>query len=112
MSDLVRFEKRGSIGIITVDNPPVNALSPGVPEGMAACVAKGNADPDVKAMVLIGEGGKFIAGADIKQWLDREGLDLIVEKIEDERQVVELLDYEIDFGQGFLFGEPRLSRTD
>jgi cyclic-di-GMP phosphodiesterase TipF (flagellum assembly factor) len=53
-----------------------------------------------------------IAGADIKQWLDREGLDLIVEKIEDERQVVELLDYEIDFGQGFLFGEPRLSRTD
>ena len=34
---------------------------------MAECVAKGNADPDVKAMVLIGQGGKFIAGADIKQ---------------------------------------------
>ena len=67
MSDLVRFEKRGAIGVITVDNPPVNALSPGVPEGMAECVAKGNADPDVKAMVLIGHGGKFIAGADIKQ---------------------------------------------
>ena len=67
MSDLVRFEKRGAIGVITVDNPPVNALSPGVPEGMAECVAKGNADPDVKAMVLIGQGGKFIAGADIKQ---------------------------------------------
>ena len=67
MSELVRFEKRGIIGIITVDNPPVNALSPGVPEGMAACVARGNADPQVKAMVLIGEGEKFIAGADIKQ---------------------------------------------
>ena len=67
MSELVRFEKRGAIGVITVDNPPVNALSPGVPEGMAECVAKGNADPDVKAMVLIGQGGKFIAGADIKQ---------------------------------------------
>ena len=45
MSELVRFEKRGIIGIITVDNPPVNALSPGVPAGMAACVARGNADP-------------------------------------------------------------------
>ena len=67
MSDLVRFEKRGAIGVITVDNPPVNALSPGVPEGMAESVSKGNADPDVKAMVLIGQGGKFIAGADIKQ---------------------------------------------
>ena len=55
MSELVRFEKRGSIGVITVDNPPVNALSPGVPEGMAECVAKGNADPDIKAMVLIGQ---------------------------------------------------------
>ncbi len=66
MSDLVHFEKRGAIGIITVDNPPVNALSVGVPEGMAESVAKGNADADVKAMVLIGEGGKFIAGADIK----------------------------------------------
>ena len=44
----------------------MNALSVGVPEGMAESVAKGNADADVKAMVLIGEGGKFIAGADIK----------------------------------------------
>ncbi|MEP4379106.1 MAG: EAL domain-containing protein [Alphaproteobacteria bacterium] len=53
-----------------------------------------------------------IARQDIKKMLDRDGLDLIVEKIEDERQVVELLDFEIDFGQGYLFGEPRLSRTD
>jgi cyclic-di-GMP phosphodiesterase TipF (flagellum assembly factor) len=53
-----------------------------------------------------------IAREDIKKMLDRDGLDLIVEKIEDERQVVELLDFEIDYGQGYLFGEPRLSRTD
>jgi cyclic-di-GMP phosphodiesterase TipF (flagellum assembly factor) len=53
-----------------------------------------------------------IARQDIKKMLDRDGLDLIVEKIEDERQVVELLDFEIDYGQGYLFGEPRLSRTD
>lgn len=46
----------------------------------------------------------------LKQELDRNGIDLIVEKIEGEQQLVELLDHHIDFGQGFLFGEPRLSR--
>ncbi len=45
-----------------------------------------------------------------KRALDRAGIDLIVEKIEDEQTLVELLDFNIDFGQGYLFGEPRLSR--
>src|ERR1700681_3504668 len=67
-SELVRFEKDGDIGVITVDNPPVNALSPGVPEGIVAAVDKGNADPAVKAMILIGAGRSFIAGADIRQF--------------------------------------------
>ena len=66
MTELVRFSKKGPIGVITVDNPPVNALSPGVPEGILASLEKGNADPEVKAMVLIGAGRGFIAGADIK----------------------------------------------
>ncbi len=39
-----------------------------------------------------------------------EGIDLIVEKIETENQLVEVLDTGFDFGQGYLFGEPRLSR--
>ena len=54
--ELVRFEKEGDIGVITVDNPPVNAMSPGVPEGIVAALDKGNADSGVKAMVLIGAG--------------------------------------------------------
>jgi 3-hydroxyacyl-CoA dehydrogenase len=66
--ELVRFENDNGIGVITVDNPPVNALSPGVPEGIVAAVDKGNADPAVKAMVLIGAGRSFIAGADIRQF--------------------------------------------
>src|SRR3954451_12645756 len=66
--ELVRFEKEGDIGVITVDNPPVNAMSPGVPEGIVAALDKGNADPAVKAMVLIGAGRSFIAGADIRQF--------------------------------------------
>ncbi len=46
---------------------------------------------------------------ELKQMLDEAGIDLIVEKIETEQMLVELLDYNIDFGQGYLFGEPRLS---
>src|SRR5688572_19417864 len=65
---VVRFEVEDGIGVITVDNPPVNALGPGVREGIMESVDKGNADPNVKAMVLIGAGRSFIAGADIRQF--------------------------------------------
>src|SRR5438552_15418922 len=63
---LVRFENVDGIGVITIDNPPVNALSPGVPEGIVENVERGNADPAIRAMVLIGSGRSFIAGADIR----------------------------------------------
>src|SRR3954452_8811674 len=66
--ELVKFETVDGIGVITIDNPPVNALSPGVPDGITAAVERGNADPSVKAMVLIGAGRSFIAGADIRQF--------------------------------------------
>jgi 3-hydroxyacyl-CoA dehydrogenase len=65
---LVRFENVDGIGVITIDNPPVNALSPGVPEGIVENVERGNADSSIKAMVLIGAGRSFIAGADIRQF--------------------------------------------
>lgn len=55
------------------------------------------------------DGGLAGVGA-LKQNLDTAGIDLIVEKIETEQMLVELLDYSIDFGQGYLFGEPRLSK--
>ncbi len=66
--ELVRFENDNGIGVITIDNPPVNALSPGVPEGIIAALERGNADPAIAAMVLIGAGRTFIAGADIRQF--------------------------------------------
>ncbi len=46
----------------------------------------------------------------LKASLDRHRIDLIAEKIEDEPSLVELLDYQIDYGQGYLFGEPRPAR--
>ena len=48
----------------------------------------------------------------MKQILDRAGISLIAEKVEQESQVIELLEFGIDFGQGYLFGEPRLSRDE
>ncbi len=47
---------------------------------------------------------------DLRKALDRFGIDMIVEKIESEDKLLELLDYDVDYGQGYLFGEPRLSR--
>ncbi|PPR64235.1 MAG: Cyclic di-GMP phosphodiesterase YfgF [Alphaproteobacteria bacterium MarineAlpha4_Bin2] len=46
----------------------------------------------------------------LKRRLDSAGIDLIVEKIETEKMLLELLDYNIDYGQGYLFGEPRKSQ--
>jgi cyclic-di-GMP phosphodiesterase TipF (flagellum assembly factor) len=46
-----------------------------------------------------------------KEALERNQIDLIVERIEGEQLLVELLDYPIDFGQGYLFGEPRLAKA-
>jgi cyclic-di-GMP phosphodiesterase TipF (flagellum assembly factor) len=42
--------------------------------------------------------------------LNDNNIDLIVEKLEAETDLIELLDYDIDFGQGYLFGAPRISR--
>jgi 3-hydroxyacyl-CoA dehydrogenase len=68
MSDLVQVTKNGDIAIITINNPPVNALSPSVPEGIGEAIAQLVKDPAVKAAVLIGGGRTFVAGADIKEF--------------------------------------------
>ncbi len=68
MSDLVKLTRDGEIGIITIDNPPVNALSPGVPEGISECIDALMRDDSLKAAVMIGAGRTFVAGADIKEF--------------------------------------------
>ncbi|HKE09240.1 MAG TPA: 3-hydroxyacyl-CoA dehydrogenase NAD-binding domain-containing protein [Candidatus Acidoferrum sp.] len=68
MGELVQFTKSGNVAVITINNPPVNALSPGVPEGIADAIGKLEGDSDLNAAVLIGSGSTFIAGADIKEF--------------------------------------------
>ena len=68
MSDLVQLTKDNDVAIITINNPPVNALSPGVPEGISEAIEQISGDSSVKAAVLIGGGKTFVAGADIKEF--------------------------------------------
>lgn len=68
MSELVKVGLTDRVAVITIDNPPVNALSPGVPEGIQSAIESVNADPRVEAIVLIGAGQTFIAGADIREF--------------------------------------------
>ena len=49
---------------------------------------------------------------DLKKLVERHGLNLIAEHVEDERTALRLLDLGVDFAQGYLFGEPRAVRDD
>ena len=56
--------------------------------------------------------GAAVAAEDFKKLLSRHGLNLIAERVESEKTVVQLLDFTVDYAQGFLFGEPRAVRDD
>ena len=68
MSDAVLRSTQGRIGILTVNNPPVNALAAAVRDGIKEGVDAFAADSGIDAIVLIGGGRTFIAGADIREF--------------------------------------------
>jgi len=68
MNELVQLTRDDGIAIITIQNPPVNALSPGVPEGISLAIEQIEKDDNAKAAVVIGGGRTFVAGADIKEF--------------------------------------------
>jgi 3-hydroxyacyl-CoA dehydrogenase len=65
MSEFVHYDVQERVAILTIDNPPVNALGQGVWEAIDDAVARAGQDPAVDAIVLAGAGSTFIAGADI-----------------------------------------------
>ncbi|MGP0076150.1 MAG: 3-hydroxyacyl-CoA dehydrogenase NAD-binding domain-containing protein [Bryobacteraceae bacterium] len=67
MENLVNLTTQDGIAVITINNPPVNAISPGVPEGLVSALDAAEKDPAARAIVIIGGGRTFIAGADIKE---------------------------------------------
>ncbi|MDQ2777350.1 MAG: 3-hydroxyacyl-CoA dehydrogenase NAD-binding domain-containing protein [Acidobacteriota bacterium] len=68
MNNLVQLTRETDVAVITIDNPPVNALSPGVPEGIIDAVNEAVADEAIRAIVMIAAGQTFIAGADIREF--------------------------------------------
>lgn len=68
VSNMADLTVEDGIAVLTINNPPVNALSQGVRAGLAEGVTQANADASVTALVVICEGRTFIAGADITEF--------------------------------------------
>ena len=67
MPQPVAISTSNGVAVITIDNPPVNALSPGVPEGIFSAIESAERDSSVRAVVIACAGRTFISGADIKE---------------------------------------------
>ena len=70
MSNFVAFERSGRIGVIVIDNPPVNAISPEVTGGLVDALAQFEAARDLDALVLCCAGRTWVAGGDIAAFED------------------------------------------
>jgi 3-hydroxyacyl-CoA dehydrogenase len=107
MNDLVQLSKENDVAVITINNPPVNALSPGVPDGISEALDRIANDESVRAIVLIGGGRTFVAGADIKEFGKMTsgkprgaGLLPLLLKIEESRKPVIVAIHGTAFGGG------------
>jgi 3-hydroxyacyl-CoA dehydrogenase len=78
--ELVHYRIEDRLAILTIENPPVNALSVAVQERLREAAARAMNDSEVDAVILLGAGDTFIAGADIKH-LERMARDGAVQSI-------------------------------
>src|SRR3954447_8581836 len=67
MDELVRVSLQDDVAVITINNPPVNALSSAVAESLASAVLELNANDAIRSIVVVSSGNTFIAGADIRE---------------------------------------------
>ncbi|MFM0261657.1 3-hydroxyacyl-CoA dehydrogenase NAD-binding domain-containing protein [Paraburkholderia sediminicola] len=67
-ADVVTRKLRGKVLLVTIDHAPVNALSADVRRGLLAAIEAADADQAVEAVLIVGAGRNFIAGADIREF--------------------------------------------
>lgn len=67
-TSVVELRQDGDVLLVSVNNPPVNALGAAVRQGLMAAMEQADASAAVKAVVIVGEGKAFIAGADIREF--------------------------------------------
>ena len=104
MSDPVTLSKSGTIAIVEINNPPVNALGQAVREGLSDAVRQAEADPEVTAIVIIGAGRTFPAGADIKEFgrpMREPHLPEVIDRIESSTKPVVAALHGTALGGGF-----------
>ncbi len=68
MTDAIKSSDKAGVRILTIDNPPVNAVSAAVRTGLLAAIEAAGRDAAVKAVVITGSGRTFVAGADIREF--------------------------------------------
>lgn len=79
MSDVVLSEKKGNVGLITINRPDaLNAVNTAVMDGIISKTKLLDEDPDIGCIVITGEGKAFIAGADIKEMQEKSYMDMFL----------------------------------
>ena len=68
MTDKIAYSRHDDIVVLRIENPPVNALSQAVRQGLADGMDRAEAEEGVRAVMIVGEGRAFIAGADITEF--------------------------------------------
>ncbi len=68
MNDKIAYTRHDDVAVLRIQNPPVNALSHAVRQGLSDAMDRAEADEGVLAVLIVGEGRAFIAGADITEF--------------------------------------------
>jgi 3-hydroxyacyl-CoA dehydrogenase len=108
MTDLVQFTTDNDVAVVTINNPPVNAFSPAVGDGIASALDQIEGNERIRAAVVIGAGRTFVAGADITEFgkmtsgqaSRTSGLPSLLDRIEDFPKPIVMAIHGVAFGGG------------
>ena len=102
---MIEFRKEGDVGVITINNPPANALSFAVVKGISEIVTSCKEDDSILAVVITGAGRMFVAGADIREFnmtrpVDVPEFHVLIKELEDSPKPIVAAINGIAFGGG------------